>query len=298
MKNLLIDLSSLKENTQNAVLGIKYFLSKNGVDHVTVIADSNNTVTINNHKRVTIAQLENDEIEIDPLFKDIKEKNLRILFTLIKKDKYNSFVTFTPIDELKPYIDKYFVKKTSPLVIASYANYKTHKCTLFGDISFNKKPTQNDFSSYLRELKDYATNVYNFKETKFKIMTSCNHELEKSFKDDKDYQGILSPSEIYSSDVDILLTDAHTCWTTINSIDGAIKTYDKYIKDSLNRNVGYKIFSAMFKSMMSGFHLQLDQKLTSGGMTLLGYDKKVIFLNKDVVSLGIKVSLDNSLKFN
>jgi len=49
--------------------------------------------------------------------------------------------------------------------------------------------------------------------------------------------------------------------------------------------------------MMSSFHLELDQKFTSGGITLLGYDKKIVFVNKDTIAMGVKAAIDNCAKF-
>lgn len=301
MKKILIDISSLKENNQNAVLGIKYFNSKNSQDELTVIGDSNYTVTIHRMKRITIAQLDTDDIAIEEEYKNIKEKNLRILFSLLKRERFDSFVTFNTLDELKPYIDKYFIKKSSPLLVASYANYKTHKCTIFGDLGFNAKPTRDDMASYLLSLKEYASKVYGFKTPKFKLLSNGithNNDLINLFKNDNDYQGELLAKDIYKADTDILLTDATTCSIALSAIDGAIATYDEFMKEQVKKSVGlrYLVFP-MFRSVVTDFHLNIDQKLISGGMTLLGYDKKIVFVNKDVIAMGVKASIDNCSKF-
>lgn len=299
MNKILLDISALKEKNQNAILGLKIFLSKNKDYEITVIGDSNDTVTIHRHKNIVIAQTDTDDISIEPEYKDIKQKNIKILLSLLKRDHYKSFVTYDSLDSLKPYINKYFVKKDSPMLVASYANFESHKCTIFGDLGFNDNPTENDLSSYLLELKDYAKEIYNFSSTKFKYLTSkVNNNLINQFKNDKDFEGILSPKDFYTANTDILLCDAKTCQTAIQSIRGAIETYDSFIKKQINKNVGYKIFSAMFKSMISSFHLQIDQKLTSGGITLLGYDKKIIFVEPDTIAMGIKTAIDSSIKFN
>jgi len=290
MKKILIDVASLHSNNQNAMLGIKYFISKNKDDELTVIGDSNDTVTIHQNKRIIIAQTDNDDVQIDEQFKNVKEKNIRILFTLLKKDKYDSFITFDSLDTLKPYIDKYFVKKSSPLLVASYANFKTHKCTIFGDLGYNLNPSLTDMGIYLKELKDYAKNVYNFKTTKYKLMSSLD---DKNYKNDKDYEGRLLPKDLYNANVDIILTDAYTCSTVISSVSGAIETYDNFIHDQVKKSFGLRYFVfPMFRSVTTAFHMNIDKKLTSGGITLLGFDKKIIFIEKDTIAMGVKASID------
>lgn len=298
MKRILVDLSNLKGNNQNAILGIKYFLSKNKEDELTVIADSNDTVTIHNNKRIVIVQT--DVIEnnpIDPEFKDIKEKNIQLLLTLLKKEKFNSFVTFNSLEELKPYINKYFVKKTSPLLVCSYANYKTHRCTIIGDIGYNNKPTTADISNNIRSIKDYAKNVYQFKTNKYKVINSNLININ-DFTNDPDYEGMLDADKLYEANTDIVISDALTCSTAMKASEGAIKLYDKFIKDEIDKSVGLRYFVyPMFRSVITHFHMNIDQKFTSGGITLLGYDKKIVFVTKDTIAMGVKAAIDNCAKF-
>lgn len=298
MKKILIDLSKLKDNNQNAILGIKYFLSKNKEDELTVIGDSNNTVTIHQNKRIVIAQTDIEaNFEIDNEYKDIKEKNIQILLSLLKREKFDSFVTFNDLNELKPYIDKYFIKKTSPLLLASFANYETHKCTIIGDLGYNFKATRNDISSYIRDLKEYAKNVYNFKTTKYKLLDS-SLITDADFKADLDYEGKLNAKDLYIANTDIVLADANTSTIAINAIDGAISTYDKFIKDQVKKSVGLRYFVyPMFRSVIANFHMNIDQKFISGGVTLLGFDKKIIFVNKDTIAMGVKAAIDNCSRF-
>jgi len=299
MKKILVDLAKLGSNNQNAILGIKYFLSKNKEDELTVIGLSNDTVTIHQNKRITIAltDLDNKDIKIEPEFKDIKERNIQILLSLLKQDKYNAFVTFNDLEELKPYIDKYLIKKTSPLLICSFANYENHKCTILGDLGYNLKPNTNDLTSYLRDMKQYATKIYNFKTTKYKILNSPYLNLI-DFKSDADYLGILDSKDLYNANVDIVLGDAHSISTSINAIDGAISTYEKFMKAQVKKSFGLRYFVyPMFRGVVTSFHMNIDQKFTSGGITLLGYDKKIVFVNKDTIAMGVKAAIDNCAKF-
>lgn len=300
MKKILIDLSKLEANNQNAILGIKYFLSKNKEDELTVIGDSNNTVTIHNNKRIKIAQIDNDEnndFKIDSEFNQIKEKNIQILFTLLKQENFNSFVTFNSLEELSPYIKKYFIKKTSPLLVTSFANYETHKCTILADIGYNNKPTSNDICSFIRDTKEYASKVYNFKTTKYKTINSPFINV-KDFENDKDYEGVLNSKDLYNANVDIIIGDAHTISNSINAIDGAISIYDKFMKDQVKKSFGLRYFVyPMFRGVVTSFHMNIDQKFTSGGITLLGYDKKIVFVNKDTIAMGVKAAIDNCARF-
>lgn len=299
MKNILIDLAALGSDNQNAILGIKYFLSKNKNDELTVIGNSNDTVTIHQNKRIKIVLTDedNNDIKIENEFKDIKHKNIRLLLTLLKQENFNSFVTFNSLDDLKPYINKYFVKKTSPLLICSFANYETHKCTILGDIGYNLKPTSNDLTSYLRDMGEYATKIYNFKTTKFKILNSPYINI-KDFSNYNDYEGILDSKDLYEANVDIVLGDAHTISNSINAIDGAVSTYEKFMKSQVKKSFGLRYFVyPMFRGVVTAFHMNIDQKFTSGGVTLLGYDKKIIFVTKDTIAMGVKAAIDNCAKF-
>jgi len=299
MKRILIDLSKLGTNNQNAILGIKYFLNKNKEDELTVIGESNNTVTIHQNKRIlmVLTDVDNNDFKIDEEFKEIKEKNIQLLLTLLKTEHFNSFVTFNSLEELKPYINKYFIKKTSPLLICSFANYETHKCTILGDIGYNLKPTANDLSSYLIDLKEYATKIYNFKTTKFKILNSPCINI-KDYKSDSDFSGLLESKDLYNANIDIVLGDAHSISTSINAIDGAISVYDKFMKNQVRKSFGLRYFVyPMFRGVVTAFHMNIDQKFTSGGITLLGYDKKIVFVNKDTIAMGVKTAIDNCAKF-
>lgn len=298
MSRILIDLSNLGKENKAAVQGIKLFLNKNKKTEVVILGNVSDLLTIKDNKNVKIYR-PNDFQEIDKRFDVIKDKSLRIAMYLLNdaKEQFNGFVTYSKKSDVANAAKEFlYHQETSPLFIATFANYKTHRVTCIGDIGYNDNPTIKDYRNYLDLMKRYMNKAFKKEKPEFKLLTfskDSHNPLVEVFKSEEGYKGEVEGRDLFKCDTDIVIGNPHEFLGIISGIDHGISIYDEYIKDYMKHNVGIRLFSyPMFRSVLSSFHMEIDQKLTSGGNILLGYTKNIVVVDPGTIKLGMKVSLN------
>ncbi len=130
----------------------------------------------------------------------------------------------------------------------------------------------------------------------FKLLTfnkDYPNPLVNVFKDKEGYQGQIEGNEILKCDTDIIIGHPKEFLGIISGLNHGISIYDEYMKEAVRKNVGIRYFVyPMFKGVLSGFHMEIDQKLTSGGNILLGFKKNIIVVDPNTIKQGVRVSLD------
>lgn len=298
MGRILIDLARLGKENNAAIQGIKLFLNKNKKAEVVILGKIDDLLTIKDHKNIQIYNPDNYK-NIDKRFDIINDFTLRISIHLLcdPNERFDGFVTYSKKSDVAKAAKEFlFHQETSPLFVATFANYKTHRITCIGDIGYNDNPSVKDYRNYLDLMKRYMTKVIKKDKPEFKLLTFSKDDynpLVAVFKDEEGYKGEVEGRELFKCDTDIIVGNPHEFLGIISGIDHGISIYDEYIKDYMKHNVGIRLFSyPMFRSALSSFHMEIDQKLTSGGNILLGYKKNIVVVDPDTIKLGMKVSLN------
>lgn len=299
MNKILIDLYILEKENNLAVQGIKIFLNKNKDINVDIIGDVDNLLTIKDNKRVNILSIADYKDAIKDDFSKITDVSLRVAIYLLtkKSDEYKGFVTYSKKSDVAFAANNYMHKLVeSPLFIATFANYESHRMTCIGDLGFNENPSKDDYLNFLTLMSSYMKKALKKDDIEFKLLTLDKSEsnfLENVFKNKPGYKGLIEGREIYNADTDIVVGHSKEFLGIISGLDHGISIYDEYIKSSVKKNVGLRYFVyPMFKSVLTNFHMEIDQKLTSGGNILLGFNKNIIVIDKNTIKQGVKVSLD------
>lgn len=299
MGKILIDLVHLHDDNKTAIQGIKIFLSKNKDSSVMIIGNQDQLLTIKDHKRVEIQSFKETKDKIDNRFKKINDESLALAMSLLtdKNNDFIGFVTYSKKSDVAKAAHEFLIKKeTSPLFVATFANYKTHRVTCIGDLGYNNNPSIKDYINYLDLMTRYMKHGFKKEKTEFKLLTfnkDYDNPLREVFKDKEGYQGEIEGRDLLKCDTDIVLGHPKEFLGIISGIDHGISIYDEFIKDQVKRSVGLRLFSyPTFKNVLRSFHFEIDQKLTSGGNILLGYDKNIIVIDPNTIKQGVKVSLD------
>ncbi|MCQ2752859.1 MAG: hypothetical protein MJ206_01165 [Bacilli bacterium] len=298
MSKILIDLVPLGRDTKAAVQGIKIFLNKNKNAIITIIGEQSDLLTIKDHRQVNIYSFSLFAKKTDKKYAQIKDRSLAFALTLLDEDKdFTGFVTYTDKPAVVSAVKK-FLKPTvtSPLIIATFANYKTHRVTCIGDLGYNDTPTNKDYQNYLALMSQYMKKSFHKENPEFKLLTYSEHydnPLRTLFKNNKNYRGEIEGQNLLKCDTDIVLGHPREFLGIISGINHGISIYDEYIQDQVKSSVGIRLFSyPMFKNVLRSFHFEIDQKLTSGGNVLLGYPINIVMIDIGTIKQGVTVSLD------
>ena len=298
MGKILIDLIALGENNQAAVQGIKIFLSKNKDSEVIVIGEEDNLLTIKDHKRVKIVSLKNEVSKVDKRYNKINDLSLRLAISILTSpEDIVGLVTYSKKNEVAKAADEFLHKdESSPLFVATFANFKTHRVTCIGDLGYKENPTTKDYLNYLDLMTRYMIKAFKKEKIEFKLLTfnkDYPNPLINVFKDKEGYKGQVEGRDLLKCDTDIVIGHPKEFLGIISGIDHGITIYDEYMKESVRKNVGIRYFVyPMFKSVLTNFHMEIDQKLTSGGNILLGFKKNIVVVDPNTIKQGVKVSLD------
>lgn len=297
MSKILIDLHSLKADNKTAIQGIKIFLARNKQSEIAVIGEIDNLLTIKDNKKIKIYEFKNYENKIDSKYNNIKDRSLALSIQLLNdaNEGLDGFVTYSNKEEVSNAVKEFMYHDTpSPLIIATFANYKTHRVTCIGDLGYKINPSYEDYHNYLITMSSYMKKFLKKDKVDFKILSYLNEdkELIKSFENIEGYKGIISGDNLLKADCDIIIGNPKEFLGVISGIDHGISIYDEFIKDYAKKNVGIRLFSyPMFRSVLAAFHMEIDQKLTSGGNILLGFNKNIVIVDKDTIKQGVGVSL-------
>ncbi|MCQ2795125.1 MAG: hypothetical protein MJ214_02800 [Bacilli bacterium] len=299
MSKILIDLSHLGNENKIAIQGIKIFLNKNKDSEMIILGEQDNLLTIKDHKQVKIISVKENETKVDKRFNKITDSSLKVAMSLLTNPNENitGLVTYSKKKEVAKAADEFLHKsESSPLFVATFANYKTHRVTCIGDLGYSENPSIKDYRNYLDLMTRYMHKAFKVDKPEFKALAFDKSEpsdLDKAFKDDANYKGIIEGRELFKCDTDIVIGNPHEFLGIISGIDHGISIYDEFIKDQAKRSVGVRLFSyPMFRSVLAAFHMEIDQRLTSGGNILLGFTKNVIVVEPNTIKQGVKVSLD------
>lgn len=303
MDKILIDLSPLGNDNKAAIQGIKIFLNKNKNSEMIILGEVDNLLTIKDHKQVKIVSPREMSNQIDSRFNKITDQSLKVAISLLTNANEDivGFVTYSKKNEVAKAVDEFLPKlEASPLFVATFANYKTHRITCIGDLGYKDNPTIKDYLNYFDLMSRYMKKAFNKDKIEFKLLTFSKNDknpLVDVFKDKEGYQGEIEGHDLFKCDTDIVIGNPHEFLGIISGIDHGISIYDEFIKDYTKHNVGIRLFSyPMFRSVLSAFHMEIDQKLTSGGNILLGYRKNIVVVDPNTIKLGMKVSLNLASK--
>ncbi|MCQ2796306.1 MAG: hypothetical protein MJ213_03250 [Bacilli bacterium] len=299
MGKILIDLSHLGSENKTAIQGIKIFLNKNKDSEMIVLGELDNLLTIKDNKRVKIISPKENIEKVDARFNKIADSSLKLAMSLLTSPDEDivGFVTYSKKNEVAKAADEFLHKvESSPLFVATFANYKTHRVTCIGDLGYKDNPTTKDYVHYLDLMSRYMKHAFKKDKIEFKLLTfnkDYPNPLIDIFKDKEGYKGQIEGRGILKCDTDIIIGHPKEFLGIISGIDHGISIYDEFMKDEVHKNVGIRYFVyPMFKSVITNFHMEIDQKLTSGGNILLGYKKNIVVVDPNTIKQGVKVSLD------
>ena len=298
MGKILIDLSSLGEKNQVAIQGIKIFLNKNKDSEVMVIGEEDNLLTIKDHKRVKIVSLNNEVSKVDKRYSKITDSSLRLAISILTgPEDIVGLVTYSKKADVANAAEEFLHKdESSPLFVATFANFKTHRVTCIGDLGYKENPTTKDYLNYLDLMTRYMIKAFKKEKIEFKLLTfnkDYPNPLVDIFKNKDGYQGQIEGKDLLKCDTDIVIGHPKEFLGIISGIDHGITIYDEFMKDQVRKNVGIRYFVyPMFKGVLTNFHMEIDQKLTSGGNILLGFKKNIVVVDPNTIKQGVKVSLD------
>lgn len=296
MSKILIDLSNLGNDNKMAIQGIKIFLNKNKDSEMIIIGDEDNLLTIKDNKHVKIISPKSN---VDPRFDKIPDTSLRVAMSLLTNANEDivGLVTYSKKNEVAKAADEFLLKaESSPLFVATFANFKSHRVTCIGDLGYKDNPTTKDYLNYLDLMSRYMKKAFKKENIEFKLLTfnkNYPNPLVDVFKDKEGYKGQVEGRELLKCDTDVIIGHPKEFLGIISGIDHGISIYDEFIKEQTKKSVGIRYFSyPMFRSVLANFHMEIDQKLTSGGNILLGYKKNIIVVDPNTIKQGVKVSLD------
>ncbi len=299
MSKILIDLSPLGNKSQTAVQGIKIFLNRNKTNDLIIIGESNDLLTIKDNKRINIISYKDNVSKVDPKFNVIKDQSLRLAFSLLTNPSEDivGLVTYSKKSDVAKAASLFLGKgEGSPLFIATYSNFKTHRVTCIGDLGYNDNPNTKDYINYLELMTRYMKKAFNKESIEFKLLTfnkDYPNPLIDIFKDRLGYKGEIEGKDLLKADTDIIIGHPKEFLGIISGINHGISIYDEFIKEEVRKSVGLRYFVyPMFKSVTHNFHMEIDQKLTSGGNILLGFKKNIVIVDPDTIKQGVKVSID------
>ena len=130
--------------------GIKIFLSKNKDSEVIVIGDVDTLLTIKDHKRVKIVSLKSEVSKVDNRYTKINDLSLRLAISILTSpEDIVGLVTYSKKNDVAKAADNFLHKdESSPLFVATFANFKTHRVTCIGDLGYKDNPTTKDYLNY------------------------------------------------------------------------------------------------------------------------------------------------------
>lgn len=294
MSKILIDLSPLGSKNQMAIQGIKIFLNKNKESEMIIIGEEDNLLTVKDNKRIKIIS---PNEKVDERFNQIADPSLKVAISLLASEDIIGLVTYSKKSEVSKAANEFLLKEeSSPLFVATFANFKTHRVTCIGDLGYNENPSTKDYLNYLDLMTRYMKHAFKKDKVEFKLLTfnkDYPNPLIEVFKDHDGYQGQIEGKDILNCDTDIVIGHPKEFLGIISGLDHGINVYDEFMKEEVRKNVGIRYFVyPMFKSVLTKFHMEIDQKLTSGGNILLGFKKNIIVVDPTTIKQGVKVSLD------
>ena len=299
MSKILIDVSHLGSDNKIAIQGIKIFLNKNKDSEIIIIGEDDNLLTIKDDKRVKTISVKENANKVDTRFNKIADDSLRVAISLLTNtnEDIKGLVTYSKKSDVAKASDEFLYKsESSPLFVATFANFKTHRVTCIGDLGYKDNPTTKDYLNYFDLMSRYMKHAFKKDKIEFKLLTLNKdnpNPLVDVFKDRDGYQGQIEGRDILKCDTDIIIGHPKEFLGIISGLDHGINIYDEYMKEQVRKNVGLRYFVyPMFKSVLSTFHMEIDQKLTSGGNILLGYKKNIVVVDPNTIKQGVKVSLD------
>lgn len=104
--------------------------------------------------------------------------------------------------------------------------------------------------------------------TKGSDLTKETYELLKN-TDEIFFVGNIEPSEILSTDVDVMVTDGFTGNMIMKTMEGLSADFFKLLKDKIHRKTQYKLGASIMKPVFKDINAMLDSKKI-GGAPLLG----------------------------
>lgn len=292
MNTILIDLTDLNDSEQKkASLAIKLFQHNKKDLNTIIFGKSDNVLTVKDMKGISITE-----------FKDSsnKEKALEAIHTAAKEQNAEVIVSFRNKTQISKFMDKNFERTSaSPFICSFYANAYTGKATLLGDLGFKQNAAKEDYLSYLTEMKKIVNSLSNIQSPASKLLLPSGLskseealELIEELKKDSSYTGELGSADMLEAKTDILVGDPVVIQSTISGINQGVTVYNEYLEKGMNTSFQYKMGGFFIHKLMQNFNASIDKKITSGGMLLYGFEKKVILIRKDTTQNGINAALN------
>ena len=304
--NIVVDINNNENGTQNVVQGIKVFMQKAKNITVYAIGSEKDLATLKGMKNVELIYAKKGyEGKVDITNKEI---SLTKAFDLLsnKNKKIDALVSSADRSVLKKYSEKYLEKvEKEPVFLATYPDAYTGKQTLLLDFGYNYNATAETLVEQFEIAKRFATSVLQKKDPKYKVLSYTLDEdeqsqviknLDKKFKNDKAYEGIITSYNVLRSETDILIGQPELVSTVSNSINEAITVYDDYIDKARSLSWLYNINLRLCKRIFSDFHKSIDKKVSAGGVALIGFSKIVVQSNPTTTVAGVNGALEFAKK--
>ena len=304
--NIVVDVNNNENGAQTVVQGIKVFIQQTKNIKIIAVGNEEDLATLKGIKEVELVYCKKGyEGKVDMTNRDISLT--RAFDILTNKDKkIDALVSSADRSVLKKYSEKYLKKvEKEPVFLATYPNAYTGKQTLLLDFGYNYNATSESILAQFEIAKRFATTVLQKKDPTYKVLSFTNDEetqsdvikeLEKNFKKDKKYEGIITSYNVLRSDCDILIGQPELVSTVSNSINEAITVYDDYIDKARSLSFLYNINLSLCKRIFRDFHTSIDKKVSAGGVALIGFDKIVVQSNPTTTVAGVRGAIDFTRK--
>lgn len=292
MSTILIDLTALSDEEQKKTcLPIKLFHHDRKELNQVIIGKTDNILTIKDIKGISIIECKDASNT---------ESTLDVISQALKKNDIDGFVTFRNKTQISRFMEKNFKRSDStPFICTFYPNAYTGKKTLLGDLGYKQNRTEGDYLTALSEMKEIVRKLTGNESPTSKLLLPSGLPksefalgLIEKLKEDPNYNGELGSADMLQAKTDILLGDPIVIQSTISGINQGVTVYNEYLEKGMNTSFQYKMGGFFIQKLMDTFNASIDKKITSGGMLLYGFEKKVVLIGNDTTQNNIRSALD------
>jgi len=282
MKTIVINLSKDLKNLNEIKQAIKVFLKK-----------TKYTLHIIGTEEQLNAMIGTDDLVLDFIKKDASEEDyLNKSLNIIKANEAVGFLSFSNVNVLVPFVDSNFdeITKTKACALL-YPTKVYNKSTLILDTAINKTINKEQAEDLYSYADLFLKTVAKVKKTNFGLLNNLNI-LDKDFKKNPNYVGLIRPFDFLENKTDIIISDATSSSLVIDAIRGGFYTLLLQTRLEIDKSAFFKLGEWHLKSVKRTINSKIDTNIISNGYFFIGYNQNIVSINNDAKFISVQQALN------